>query len=163
MTESPLAGLLTALEKLPPAPGLTYRGLAAGAAPPDGTLVTQGLTATSRDPRVATENFTAAGVLAVAGHHGRDLGFFAQNPAEAEVVFLPGTVFRPVRAVTLDDGQPVVFVEELRPDAAEPAPPAGLPASTDELVSRVRDEVDAAQRRPAVTVTNPGKFAGDLR
>ncbi|TDE00903.1 hypothetical protein [Jiangella asiatica] len=159
----PLPGLVTALGKLPPSPALTYRGLGPDAGAPDGTLVTQELTATSRDPRVATENFTSAGLFAIAGHQGRDLAVLSQNPGEAEIVHLPGTVLKPVRTFVHDDGLEVHVLEELRPDHDPPAAPAGLPASLEELVTRVRDDVAAALRRAPVTVTTPGKFSGGLR
>src|SRR5690606_24607890 len=112
--------LLAALEKLPAASGVTYRGLSADAAAPASTFVTHEFTATSRDPRVATENFTASAVVAIAGRTGRDIAFLAHNPAEAEVVFLPGTILRPVSSVLVVYLTVHITEELLTPDARPP-------------------------------------------
>lgn len=160
MSQPSDAGLVGALEKLPVASAVTYRGLPDDAAALTSTIVTEGLMATSRDPRIATENFAATSLIAVAGRTGRDIAFLAQHSAEAEVVFLPGTILRPVRTVALDDGTTVFVVEELLTDATGPDP--ALPSSADALIQAVIDTVTASRRADAVPITTPGKFAGPV-
>ena len=158
--------LLAALEKLPETAAVTYRGLPADAVTPSGTFVTQAFTATSRDPRIATEDFTAAAVVAIAGRTGRDIAFLAQNADEAEVVLLPGTILRPVGSIVAGD-LTVHIVEELLIDDASATgtvpPHPALPPSAEALSALVTDAVTAAREVTApMTITSPGKFCGPL-
>lgn len=155
--------LLAALEKLPAASGVTYRGLSADAAAPASTFVTHEFTATSRDPRVATENFTASAVVAIAGRTGRDIAFLAHNPAEAEVVFLPGTILRPVSSVLVGDLTVHITEELLTDDAGAAQPDPALPSSLEALTALVTDAITTARSAAAsMTIASPGKFCGPL-
>ena len=152
--------LLEALTKLPPFEDVVFRGWrdsdvwSSGA----GSLVTSGVTPTSRDPRVATENFTTTGVYAIAVRTGRAIEAFSAHREEREVVLLPATVLvwrDRARVgdlvVTLIDE---VVLEDVHDDGARRAP-----ADVDEVVAaRVR----AALARDDVVVAQPGKFVGVL-
>ncbi len=161
MTEPSAAGLLAALEKLPATAAVSYRGLPGDAAAPAGTFVTEGFTATSRDPRIATENFAAGSIVAIAGRTGRDISFMAKNPDESEIVLLPGAILRPVQ-ITHADGITVHVIEELLTDETAQPDPA-LPQTPDALLELVTDAVATARTASPAAITTPGKFSGSLR
>lgn len=159
--EETLEHLLAALDKLPRYRGISFRGVGSAAGlgfQGGGFVVTTGLVATSRDPRVATENFTAAGLYAVVGRSGRSIEAHSQHPDEREVVFAPGATFTVVKHARVED-LPVVIVEELDPHAFD-APPekTGL----DEVGATIGRAVLAARALPELPVTSPGKFVGDI-
>jgi hypothetical protein len=154
-----LAALLSALDKLPPYRGLSYRGYAGRQgqtfqrAIPSGVLVS-----TSRDPRVATDNFSTDGVYAVIGRRGRDLTSVSEHPDEQEVVFRPGSVYLPIERFDVDDLE-VAIVEELDPDNdPNAAPPFTLDQLKDQMTEAIRD----SRGRPSVDDITPGKFVGPL-
>jgi hypothetical protein len=154
-----LAALLSALDKLPPYRGLSYRGYAGRQgqtfqrAIPSGVLVS-----TSRDPRVATDNFSTDGVYAVIGRRGRDLTSVSERPDEQEVVFRPGSVYLPIERFDVDDLE-VAIVEELDPDNdPNAAPPFTLDQLKDQMTEAIRD----SRGRPSVDDITPGKFVGPL-
>ena len=154
-----LFALLSALDKLPPYRGLSYRGYAGRQgqtfqrAIPSGVLVS-----TSRDPRVATDNFSTDGVYAVIGRRGRDLTSVSEHPYEQEVVFRPGSVFLPIERFDVD-GLEVAVVEELDPDNdPDAAPPYTLDQLKDQMTEAIRD----ARTRPPVDDITSGKFTGPL-
>ena len=157
--EEVLGNLIRGLSKLPAYDGVTFRG----ATPEDtfgttsGTVVAQGLTATSRDARVATENFTAAAVYAVVGTHGRMVESVSQHPAEREVVFLPGALFRTLAQVRFQD-LPIIVVEELDLERDLDAPDGDL----EELLATIAALVKRDLERLPVEVSTPGKFVGDI-
>lgn len=105
MTSGPehLSALLTALDKLPPFRGLSYRGYAGRQGPAHQRVIPSGVqVATSRDPRIATENFSTDGVYAVIGRRGRDISQLSQNTLEQEVVFRPGSMYLPIERFDVD-------------------------------------------------------------
>lgn len=154
-----VGNLIRGLTKLPTYDGVTFRG----ATPEDtfgttsGTVVARGLTSTSRDARIATENFTTPAVYAVVGTHGRRVEAVSQHPREHEVVFLPGALFRAIAQVRFQD-LPVVVVEELDLDR-EPSEPDG---DLDELLTVIAALVRRDLERLPVDITSPGKFVGDI-
>ena len=154
-----LAALLSALDKLPPYRGLSYRGYAGRQgqtfqrAIPSAVLVS-----TSRDPRVATDNFSTDGVYAVIGRRGRDLTSVSERPDEQEVVFRPGSVYLPIERFDTD-GLEVAVVEELDPDHDPNAQP---PFTLDQLKDRMTEAIRDARGRPSVDGITPGKFTGPL-
>lgn len=164
-TDEQVATLLRALQKLPPSSGVTFRGIdpdTTFGTRPGEAVVTTGLTATSRDIRIATENSTASGLFVIAGRTGRALEQFSRFPAEHEVVFLPSTLFRAVRSARLGT-LPVVIVEQL--DPADPAPaPLGdgeLEPWQEWLRIAARSHMDALKQPPA-QISSPGKFVGEI-
>ncbi len=159
--EETLEHLLAALDKLPRYRGISFRGFGSPTGlgfQGGGFVVTTGLVATSRDPRVATENFTAAGLYAVVGHSGRSIEAHAHHPEEREVVFVPGATFTVVKHARVGD-LPVVIVEELDTGAFDDPPEK---ASIDEVGAAIGRAVLAARDLPEVAVATPGKFVGDV-
>jgi hypothetical protein len=152
--------LLAALDKLPPFHGLSYRGYQGrqGSTPqrmsPSGVLVP-----TSRDPRVATDNFTTDGVYAVIGRRGRDLSSLVHAPQEQEIVFRPGSMFLPIERFEVADLE-VAVIEELDPDHGPERDPA---FTLEELKHQMRSAVRESRARPEVRDVTPGKFVGPLR
>lgn len=151
--------LLRALRKMPVHQGISFRGGTVDDTfgGQSGTVVTRGLTATSRNARIATENFTTPAVYAVVGNQGRALEGVSQHPHEEEVVFLPGTVFQPVRQVR-HGALLVTVVEQLDLDRAPEDPKADLDAVLASIARSVRDGL----ARGPIEISSPGKFAGDI-
>lgn len=158
-----VAAMLAALEKLPPYRGLTFRGLPAGVEPPEGTVVTHLLTATSRDPRVATENFAHPAVAAILSHLGRDVGPLSADPSAAEVVLLPGSMLHPVARIQLQEPELLVCVlEQLDPARGGPPDMTGLPSTLDDLMNAVMNAVVGAAQSALTPIGQPGRFAGPI-
>ena len=160
MTRTPdLAAMLATLEALPPHEGVVFRGCEARSHErwQGRAHVTESLVSTSRDPRVATENFTTEAVYAILSRAGRGIEQFSAARHEHEVVFLPGTIFTLVTRVRVKD-LGVTIVEEFVPDP-ETDPPAVDFAAVQEEIGRAILE---AEMRDPVPPSIPGKFAGDI-
>lgn len=151
------ARYLQALEKLPPVEGIVFQG--AGAEPWGGIATTYGFTATSLDPRVATENFASRSLIAIITRTARSVQAFAQHPAEQEVVLLPGSVLRSVGTIPSSDGSVQIFIIE---ELAAPLDGDLASVTPEEVLTVVRDRVDAALRGAPVRVFVPGKFTAPL-
>jgi hypothetical protein len=159
-TPDQVASLIRGLTKLPPYEAITFRGRSADArfGRPGEVVVTTGLTATSRDVRIATENFTAPALYAIAGISGRAIEQHSQFPDEREVVFLPSTMLRVAKVARLGD-LPLVIVEQLDPQR-DPAVPKTDPL--DEWSRSIAARFLSARRRPPLDLPHPGKFVGDI-
>lgn len=152
--------LLRALEKLPPLPGLVFRGRPEGVPPLLGTVVTQGLTATSRDIRVATENFTSGGLYAIVTRTARDVSPLSADPAAAEQVLLPGAMLKPLVVGRIaPPGIEVELIEELATEVGtDPSPWPSLDALGEDVTQRIVAAFAAAP----VAIATPGKFVGPI-
>lgn len=155
--EDRLQRLLQGLDELPPLPGISFRGRSPEArfGRPGEVAVTMGLLPTSRDGRVATENFRVGALYAVIGRTGRFLKQLSARPDEEEVLFRPGTMLRAGDTVQLGD-LAVTFVHEFSLDA----PPQPRDVTAD--LRRIAAALEGARRRPEVAVGVPGKFLGDI-
>ncbi len=144
---------LRALERLPAYTGVVFHGLPAipRLAP---ARWTRGVTATSKDPRIATENFSTPAVAAIVSRTGRDIGQFSAHPAEQEIVLPPEVVLLEVARTFLPDGRPVVIIEQL----AEQDPSASLPPTLDALVDHVRQRLQNGLKAREAPITTRGKF-----
>lgn len=159
MTQTPdLEKLLSTLEQLPPHVGLVFRGCEARSHErwSGRAHVTERLLSTSRDPRVATENFTTDAVYAVLSRTGRSIEPFSAARHEREVVLLPGTVLTLVTRVRVKD-LGVTIVEEFDPSAEE-QPDVDLAALQVEIGRAILE----AELREPVPDPIEGKFAGDI-
>ncbi|WP_270353268.1 hypothetical protein [Microbacterium testaceum] len=145
--------LLRALERLPAYTGVVFHGLP-GVPPLKPARWTRGLTATSRDPRIATENFSTPAVAAIVSRTGRNIAAFAANPAEQEIVLPPEVVLLEVARISLPDGRPVTIIEQL----AEQDPSASLPSTLEALADQVQQTLQGAWESADVPITTPGKF-----
>ena len=158
MTQTPdLEAFFATLEQLPPHAGVVFRGCEARSHErwSGRAHVTDRLLSTSRDPRVATENFTTDAVYAILSRRGRGIEQFSAARHEHEVVFLPGTIFTLVTRVRVKD-LGVTIVEEFVPDA-EPEP-VDLAAIQEEIGRAILE----AELREPVPPPIAGKFAGDV-
>lgn len=159
MTQTPdIAALFATLEQLPPHEGVVFRGCEARSHErwPGRAHVSEALLSTSRDPRVATENFTTDAVYAIVSSTGRAIEQFSAARHEREVVLLPGTVLTLVTRVRVKD-LGVTVVEEFDP-AGEEAPDVDLAALQVEIGRAILE----AELRDPVPASIPGKFAGDI-
>lgn len=151
---------LSAMEKLPRFDGLSFRGLPQGADPPQGPVATTGVHASSRSPRVATEDFSAAALLVLLNRTGRSIAEFSAHPEEQEVVVLPGTVWRPLVEVAVPGyAGRVLVIEELDLTRSLPQP-SEWGATVAELAARVQGRVREELQGERFTVNVPGKFTG---
>ncbi|QZN86218.1 hypothetical protein [Cellulomonas sp. C5510] len=152
---------LSAVDKLPRFDGLSFRGLPDGAEPPQSLSATTGVHASSRSPRVASENFATAALLVLLNRNARSLAAFSAHPDEREVVVLPNTVWRPLIELTVPglDAR-VLVLEELDLTQSLPAP-TEWGATLDELASRIVRVVQQDLVAAPVPVHIPGKFAGE--
>jgi hypothetical protein len=158
-----VARLLAALERLPTFRGLAFRGVPTDVDLPGRAVVTSLLTATSRNPRVGSENFAHRRLIAIASRKGRDIGMLAANPAEAEIVFLPGTTLLPLKEVRVVEADvTVLLVEELDLSGRVPPDNRGMPASLAEFEARAVEVVAEAFHVRPMALTSPGKFAGPV-
>lgn len=152
-----VAVLLETLEELPELRDVVFRGWqetdvwSSGA----GSFVTTALTSTSRDPRVASENFTTTGLYAVVSRTGRSIEAFSQRREDREVVLLPGTVLVWHKRVRVGDVR-VTVVEQVLLDQSH-AQPTWTEEGLDRLIAA---RVLAAQQRDDVPVAQPGRFVG---
>lgn len=152
------AGFLSALQKLPPFTGVVFHGLP-GIPDLNRARWTSGLTATSLDPRIASENFTSPVIAAIVSRTGRDISPFSAHPAEREVVIPPEAVLHTLAVDTAPGGEtPLVIIEQL----AELDPNVSLPPTLPELVQLVKDRIATAMAQPPVAVTTPQKFIEPL-
>ena len=117
------------------------------------------LVPTSRDPRVATDNFSTTGVYAVIGSRGRDIASISQHPQEQEVVFRPGSLFLPIESFDVGDLE-VAIVEEIDPDRDRDEQPAFTLEQlkdADALGDRGRAGEDDGRGRDAGQVRRPAR------
>lgn len=144
---------LRALERLPPYTGIVFHGLPSIPSLSSARW-TRGVTAASKDARIATENFSTPVVAAIASRTGRDISAFSAHLGEQEVVLPPGVVLLEVARTVTADGMPVVIVEQL----AEPRSIEDLPPTLPALVAQVEAALAAASTQPEAAITTPGKF-----
>ncbi|MDR3069207.1 MAG: hypothetical protein LBU50_06870 [Cellulomonas sp.] len=150
---------LDAIGKLPPAGGVTFRGLDDDPASVAPLGVLAGVVSTSRDPRVATENFTSRSILVLLNRTGRDVSMLSAHPREGEVVVRPGSVWHRLADVGLPQAPaPVVVLEEV--DPAGYSSPVGWPATRADLTQQLDAQLRAAQQQEPVQIARPGVFVG---
>ncbi|MFC6341384.1 TNT domain-containing protein [Nocardioides hankookensis] len=151
---------LNGLDKLPPWTGLSFRGLPPGPFPEEGaTILAQGVTATSRDPRVATENFAVRGLWAISGRSGRAIEELSAAPDDREVVFRPGSFFKVLKVARLGD-LAVVLIDDVAFWATGRQPVTATPLADFARLAKAR--IEDALQEPPVQVGVPGKFVGPI-
>ncbi|WP_029145565.1 hypothetical protein [Microbacterium luticocti] len=104
---------------------------------------------TSRNPRVASENFAAPYLYAIVSIAGRDVGPLSRNRAEEEVALLPGSVLSPATGIHPVGKHQVQVLIETIPDRPLPTLPE------DDALAAILASADAAA---PFTVTSPGRF-----
>lgn len=144
---------LQALERLPKYTGIVFHGLPSIPRPAPARW-TRGVTATRRDPRIATENFSTPAIAAIVTRTERDIEPFSTHPSEQEIVLSPEVVLLEVARASLPDGRPVVIIEQL----AEQDPSASLPPTLNALVEQVQLTLQSALESPDSPITTRGKF-----
>ena len=139
-------GLITALEKLPPFTGVTWRGAPGALVRPIELPVPL---PTSLDPRVASANFTVPTLWAVLAVAGRDIGPLSADPAAREVTLLPGSTLVPGGDAHEVAGVTVQLVREVRDGVVSRAnpPDADLAAV-----------LEAFRAEGVVEIRQPGRF-----
>lgn len=135
-----------ALAKPPIFRGVVWRGAGFELTTP---FTLQAPLPTSKDARVASENFRAPCVHAIVSVSGREIGPLSRHPAEAEVALLPGATLSPATGVHLVEGFPVQVVREVSP-SGEIAPMV----SDEDLASLLA----AARAEHPANISSPGRF-----
>lgn len=142
--------LVESIASLPATPSVVYRGMSG--TPPQSAFTVNSLLPASADPRIASENFTAERLAAIATVTGRSIAPLSRRPEEQEVAILPGTLLLPVGTVDVAGlPQPVVLL-------AENGWAPGLPETKADLQQRVTEQVAQALARDSVSVASPGRF-----
>lgn len=141
-----LSGLVAALEKLPPFVGVTWRGASGQLV---ASLPLTGPLPTTRDPRVASGNFTSAALWAIVSAAGRDIGPISADPSAQEVALLPGSFLTPADALREVAGTRVQVVLEVRDGCAVGEVPSD--AEIERLIQTAR-ELGPAR------ISQPGRF-----
>jgi hypothetical protein len=143
-----------AIEAIPPGPGMSFRGGCADWWEVGRSYEVRGWLRTSRDPRIATDNFRDRAVTALFGRTGRDLVGHTAFPEEQETVFLPGARFTVERQGEVA-GLWVTLVTVARDDDGdEPA------RDVADEASRVSTVLARSLTLPDATVPRPGIFRG---
>lgn len=136
------------LRHLPATGAVTFRGVTSPRGQTPEVLVTQNITATSRDLSVASIGLTSPGIAVVVARTGRDLDPISAVPAAQEVALLPGTVLYIGRFIHAA-GHDVELIEQLTPDGSQDEWTAHLTAqAVAELTSTVSTIITNAQGRP---------------
>lgn len=145
-------GFVRALSRLPPHTGIVFHGLPEMPNIPH-SRKTRGITATSIDPRIATENFTTPVIAAIISRTGRDITTHSIKPGEREVVLLDVSLVELAR-IKSDVTPPVIVLGQDGPYPPDPS----LPPNLNELVVEVFQQIRAAKAAGPVEITTPGKF-----
>lgn len=148
---------LEELRSFPGWSGISFRGMSADAefGRTANVAVSRGLVATSRDSRVATENFSTPGVYAILGTDGRGIESVSRYPKEFEVLFLPGTTFAVTDRIEVD-GYPVTLVRQAKLSADTP------PIDVDDFTTRTRNAIVDGRGGSQAAITSRGKYVGDI-
>lgn len=151
---------LKGLAELPAFTGLTYRGSLHDNTfrRSPATIVTTGVTATSIDPRVATENAATREVYCISSRSGRDIAPFSAVPTDREVVLLPATVLHLAQSRAIET-MLVHLVIELDPsDLGRKLDVSVL----DDLAAAAQIHLAAVREAGPAPLCSPGKFIGDI-
>lgn len=107
----------TALGKLPPRPGQTYRGVDLSddlvkQYRPGQVVTERGFTSTSAD---ASKSFDRNSLMVITGHTGRNISEYSRNPSEQEILYDKGTDFQVIsNEYDPVSGKNIIHLEEVR-------------------------------------------------
>jgi hypothetical protein len=148
-----------AVARLVPEPGLSFRGglgsVGRTALAPPARFRHHGTLVTTRDVRLATNNFADEDVLGVVGRSGRDTAPLSPDTAELEVLYLPEVCFEVLAQQRLDDR---LWLTVIRIEDDEPPQPLDV----EETVRRIGTAVVRARGLPPATLTDPARYAGPI-
>jgi hypothetical protein len=152
--------LLDALDKLPPYGGITFRGIPIGASAPPHVSVATGLIPTTTQVQLASENFTAAWILALLNRTARDISILSAASEEHEVVIRPGTAWSRLFQINVQGCRiPVLVLEELQlsDDGAQPL----WGDTSGALAQTITQQVQQALALPPSPIRMPGRFCSE--
>ena len=139
------------LRRLPATGAVTFRGVTSSGNQKPGVIVTQNITATSRDLSVASVGLTSPGIAVVVLRTGRDLTPLSAVPEAQEIALPPGAVLytgRFIQAAGLD----VELIEQLIPDNGRNQWTSSLTAqAVSQLTNTVTTAIANAKTRPCPT------------
>jgi hypothetical protein len=146
MTDA-MAGFVAAISRLPAYVGMTWR---AAGFELTGPFTSDVPLPTTRDLRVATENFRVGGAHLFLTTAGRDIAPLSAHPSDQEVVLLPGARLVPASAFHDVEGLRIQVILE------QPAPGVAIPAApTDDEIGEL---VRAARTADDAAIHQPGRF-----
>lgn len=151
-TNDPFAGLLAE-------PSLSFRGglghLPRSVFEPPARFRHHGDLLTTRDVRLATDNFTGTDVVAVLGNTGRDISPLSPDTADLEVLFQPDISFGVLAQERLEERLwlTVIVMED-------DAPPH--PLDVDETMRRIGTAIVRAHSLPPADIVDPLRYSGPL-
>ena len=141
-----------------PGPGLSFRGGGADWWEEGRTYTEPGWLRSSRDPRVATENFATGDPVALFGAGGRDVESLSDHPDEQETVFLPGSRFTVLRRAEADGL--TLWVVRVHPEGDDGEGAEASDADVADAVTRAVNALVRARTLPPVPVERAGRFVG---
>jgi hypothetical protein len=148
-----------AVARLVPEPSLSFRGglgnLSRSAFAPPARFRHHGELVTTRDVRLATNNFAEEDVLGVLGRTGRDTAPLSPDASTLEIVYLPEVTLEVVAQQRLADH---LWLTVVRVEDDEPA----QPLDADEAVRRIGTAVVRARTLPAADLTDPTRYLGPI-
>lgn len=143
---SDMSGVVAALGKLPPFSGITWRGSTGELV---ASLPLTGPLPTSRDPRIASANFSAPALWAIVSAAGRDIGPISFDPVSQEIAILPGSHLTPAGGLRDIAGLRMQVLLEVRD---------GFPVGEVPTDAQLEEAVTAARAAGPVTISQPGRF-----
>lgn len=145
--------------RLPPAPGVSFRGWVHPADLGTVDVATKLLTAASVDIVVATAGFTTSELGIVVGRTGRDLGAFSAMPEAEEITYPPGRIFRGHPLTTVDGLSLRVYEEWAIDDGGQPVSmgidPSEVVAMVSAMIPKARGKELAVPREYCKRFTSP--------
>ena len=155
-----MPGFLDALHKLAPCGAVSFRGLPTDARNPSGVTIAASIMATSRSPRLASENFSPGFILALLNRTGRDISALSAFPDEGEVVVLPGSAWNVLCRIDVPQCQlPVIVMEELTM-STDVAQPESWGDALADLVSNITSLVTVSLSKQDAAIGTFGKYRG---
>lgn len=140
--------------------GVSYRGRATTGEPLalGADLVTANGLASTRDPRLATSNFSLKAVFALVGDEGHEVDSPPGRTPEREVWFSAGTTFRVIGTGMVEDTS-VSVLHQLDTVTERPWKPL---ADVDQVLATYARDVSNSRAAGVVRAGTPGKFVGDV-
>ena len=139
------------LHQLPATDAITFRGTTSPRNRKPAILVTQSITATSRDLSAATAGLTSPGIAVVVLRTGRDLTPLSAVPEAQEIALPPGAVLYTGRFIQAA-GRDVELIEQLIPDNGRNQWISSLTAqAVSQLTNTVTTAIANAKTRPCPT------------
>lgn len=141
---SNLDSFIEILLRLPPVPGVSFRGWIHPADLGAVDVATRLITAASVDMAIAAAGFSTSDLGVMVGRTGRDIGAFSGIPEAEEITYAPGRIFRGYPVETLDDLNVRVYEEWIIDESGHPV---SMGIDPDEVIAMVAAMIPEAKEQ----------------